>query len=79
MRNNHRNNIPSADTVFRRMKNIALESGSHKCIGSQSCKNTVHKGIECISMFIDETVTIAMVNKAFSYPVNAAIDKHDEP
>ena len=30
-------------------------------------------------MFIDETVTIAMVNKAFSYPVNAAIDKHDEP
>ena len=30
-------------------------------------------------MLIDETVTIAIANNAFSNPVNAAMDDHDEP
>ena len=79
VRNNNRNNILSAGTVFRRIKDIASESGSHRRSGSQGRKNTVHKGIEQISMLIDETVTIAIENGAFSNPVNVAIDEHDEP
>ena len=38
MRNNNHNNIPSADTVFRRIKDIASESGSNRRIGSQDHK-----------------------------------------
>ena len=80
VRNSIRNNIPSADTVFRRIKDIASESGSHRRSGSKNYKrHTVHAGIEQISMLIDETVTIAIENGAFSNPVNIAIDEHDEP
>ena len=38
VRNSIRNNIPSADTVFRRIKDIASESGSNRRIGSQDHK-----------------------------------------
>jgi hypothetical protein len=80
VRNSIRNNIPSADTVFRRIKDIASESESHKRIGSENLKrHTVHAGIEQISMLMDDTVRIAMANNAFSHPVNVAIDEHDEP
>ena len=80
VRNSIRNNIPSADTVFRRIKDIASESGSHRRSGSENYKrHTVHAGIEQISMLIDETVTIAIENGAFSHSVNVAIDEHDEP
>ena len=74
------NNIPSADTVFRRIKDVASESGSHKRIGSENLRrHTVNDEIEYISMPIDETVTIAIANNIFTNPVNAAIDEHDEP
>ena len=33
VRNSNCNNIPSADTVFRRIKDVASESGSHRRIG----------------------------------------------
>ncbi len=79
-RNHAYNHIPSADTVFRRINNIASESGSHRRSGSENLKrHTVNYGIEYISMLIDETVTIAIANNAFSNPVNAAMDDHDEP
>ena len=49
VRNNIRNNIPSADTLLRRIKGIA--SGSHKCIGSKNYKrHTVNDGIEQVSI-----------------------------
>ena len=79
MRNNNRNNIQPADTVFRRIKDIASESGSHKRSGSQGRKNTVRKGIKYISMLIDETVQISIEHGAFSHSVNATIDDYDEP
>ena len=80
VRNSNCNNIPSADTVFRRIKDVASESGSHRRSGSENLKrHTVHHGIEQISMLIDETVHLAIANNAFSHPVNAAIDEHDEP
>jgi hypothetical protein len=80
VRNSIRNNIPSADTVFRRIKGIASESGSHKRIGSENLKmHTVHSGIEQISMLMDDTVRIAMAKGSFMCPVNVAIDGHDEP
>ena len=80
VRNSIHNNIPSADTVFRRIKDIASESGSHRRSGSENLKRyTANYGIEQISMLIDETVTIAMANNAFSHPVNVAVDEHDEP
>ncbi len=80
VRNSIRNNIPSADTVFRRIKDIASESGSHRRSGSENYKrHTVHDGIEYISMLIDETVQLAIEHGAFSHPVNVAIDEHDEP
>lgn len=80
VRNSIRNNIPSADTVFRKIKGIASESGSHKRTGSENIKkHTVHDGIEQISMLIDETVRMAIEHGAFSNPVNVAIDEHDEP
>ena len=80
VRNNNRKNIPSADTVFRRIKDVASESGSHRRSGSENLKrHTVNYGIEQISMLIDETVHLAIANGAFSNPVNAAIDEHDEP
>ena len=79
MNSNH-NHIPSADTVFRRIKDIASESGSHMRSGSENMKrHTVHDGIERISMIIDSTVQIAIANNAFSHPVNVAIDDHDDP
>ena len=80
VRNHVYNNIPSVDTVFRRIKDIASESGSHRRSGSKNYKrHTVHAGIEQICMLIDETVHLAIANNAFSHPVNAAIDEHDEP
>lgn len=80
VRNNNCNHIPSADTVFRRIKNIASESGSHKRSGSESLKrHTVQDGIDWISMIIDSSVQIAIANNAFSTPVNIAIDEHDDP
>ena len=80
MRNHPYNHIPSADTVFRRIKGVASESGSHKRNGSENLRrHTVHDGIEQISMLIDETVHLAIEHGAFSHPVNAAIDEHDEP
>ena len=80
VRNHVYNNIPSADTVFRRIKDIASESGSHRRSGSENLKRpTANYGIEQISMLIDETVQIAIEHGAFSHPVNAAIDEHDEP
>ena len=80
VRNSIRNNIPSADTVFRRIKDVASESGSHKRSGSENYKrHTVHTGIEQISMLMDDTVRIAIEHGAFSNPVNAAIDGHDDP
>ena len=79
VRNSNHNHIPSADTVFRRIKALASESGSHMRSGSQSSKNTVHDGIEHISMIIDSTIELAIANNAFSHPVNVAIDEHDEP
>ena len=80
VRNSSCNSIPSADTVFRRIKDVASESGSHRRSGSENLKrHTVNYGIEQISMLIDETVHLAIANGAFSNPVNAAIDEHDEP
>ena len=80
VRNNIRNNIPSADTIFRRIKDIGSESGSHKRNGSENQKwHTVHACIEQISMLIDRTVQLAIEHGAFSTPVNAAVDEHDEP
>ena len=80
VRNSNCNHIPSADTVFRRIRNIASESGSHRCSGSESLKrHTVHDGLERISMIIDSTVQMAIANNAFSSPVNIAIDEHDDP
>ena len=80
VRNSIRNNIPSADTVFRKIKDIASESGSHKRSGSENYKrHTVHAGIEQISMLMDDTVRIAIEHGAFSNPVNVAIDEHDDP
>ena len=80
VRNSNHNHIPSADTVFRRIKDIASESVSHKRTGSENLKrHTVHDGIEHISMIIDSTVQIAIANNAFSHPVNVAIDDHDDP
>ena len=79
VRNSIRNNIPSADTVFRGIKDIASESGSHRRSGSENYKrHTVHAGIEQISVLIDRTVQIAIEHGAFSNPVNAAIDDHDD-
>ena len=43
VRNSNHNHIPSADTVFRRIKDIASESGSHMRSGSENMKrHTVH-------------------------------------
>ena len=67
-------------TVFRRIRNIASESWSHRRSGSESLKrHTVHDRIDRISTIIDSTVQIAIANNAFSNPVNAAIDEHDDP
>ncbi len=66
--------------IFRRIKDVASESGSHMRSGSENLKrHTVHTGIEHISMIIDSTVELAIANNAFSNPVNVAIDDHDEP
>ena len=80
VRNSICNNIPSAGTVFRRIEDIASESGSHRRSGSENLKkHTVNYGVEQISKIIDETVHLAIANGAFSHPVNIAIDEHDEP
>ena len=80
VRNSTCNSIPSADTVFRKIKNIASESRSHRRSGAENLKrHTVHDGIEYISMFIDVTVQLTIEHGAFLHTVNAAIDEHDEP
>ncbi len=80
VRNSSCNSIPSADTVFRRIRDVASESGSHRRSGSENLKrHNIHDGIEYISMLIDRTVQMTIANGAFSNPVNAAIDEHDEP
>ena len=64
VRNSIRNNIPSADTVFRRIKDIA--SGSHRRSGSENYKrHTVHAGIEQISMLIDADL-LHLISDSFS-------------
>ncbi|WMT50787.1 MAG: hypothetical protein RE471_07355 [Ferroplasma sp.] len=45
MNSNH-NHIPSADTVFRRIKDVALESGAYIRSGSENLKrHTIHDGV----------------------------------
>ena len=72
--------IPSGDTVFRWIKDIGSESGSHMRKGSQPRKKTSsHDGIDAITGLIDLTVKIAIASGSFQHPVNVAIDEHDEP
>jgi len=71
---------PSGDTVFRWIKAIELESGSHRRKGSQLHQRTSsHQGTDAITDLIDLTVRIAIANGSFQHPVNVAIDEHDEP
>ena len=79
LRNNHLKNDPSADTVFRRIKKIASESGSHMRKGSgDRGRKTEHSGMDAVMELIDLTVRIAIANGSFSHPVNVAIDEHDD-
>ncbi len=72
--------IPSGDTVFRWIKDIGSESGSHMRKGSQPHKRTSsHRGTDAITGLIDLTVRIAIANGSFSHAVNVAIDEHEEP
>ena len=65
-------------TAFRRIRNIALKSGSHRRSGSESLKRyIIHDGIDRMSMIIDSTVQMAIANNAFFNPVIVAIDEHD--
>ena len=79
VRNNPLSNNPSADTVFRKIKKIASESGSHIRKGSQTERISNHEGPDSITELIDLTVRTAIHNGAFSLPVNVAIDEHDQP
>ena len=80
LRNDLLKNDPSADTVFRRIRKIASEPGSHMRKGSKSHERmSSHRGIDAITGLIDLTVRIAIANGSFSHPVNVAIDEHDQP
>ena len=79
IRNNPSMHTPSADTVFRKMHEIASEPGSHRRKGSEKKRETEHSGIDVISRLIDGTVKDAMTLGAFMQPVNVAIDEHDQP
>jgi hypothetical protein len=80
VRNNPLTRNPSGDTIFRRIKGIATESGSHRRKGSEGMKKmTRHSGIDAIVDLIEWTVKIAISNGSFSEPVKVAIDEHDEP
>ena len=80
VRNNPLKHNPSGDTIFRMVKGIASESGSHRRSGSENRKIvTNHTGIDSISRLIDLTVKTAIANGAFQKPVNVAIDEHDLP
>lgn len=71
---------PSGDTIFRWIKAMGSESGSHMRKGSLPHQKTSrHLGLDAISDLIDLTVRIAIANGSFRNPVNVAIDEHDEP
>ena len=71
---------PSGDTVFRWIKAIGKESGSHRRKGSQPHQRTSsHQGTDAITDLIDLTVRITIANGSFQHPVNVAVDEHDEP
>ena len=66
MRNNTYVRIPSGDTVFRWIRDIGSESGSHMRKGSQPRKKTSsHDGIDAITGLIDLTVKIAIASGSF--------------
>ena len=80
VRNNPLGCNPSGDTIFRMIKGIASESGSHRRRGSENRKRvTKHTGIDAISNLIDLSIKTAIANGAFQKPVNVAIDEHDVP
>ena len=80
VRNSTLKHNPSGDTIFRMVKGIASESGSHRRSGSENRKRvTKHTGIDAISNLIDLSIKTAIANGAFQKPVNVAIDEHDEP
>lgn len=72
---------PSGDTMFRLLKGIASESGSHRRKGSDRNKKrkTVRTGIQTIESLLDLIVKKAISMGAFSTAVNVAIDEHDHP
>ena len=80
VRNNSSVRTPSGDTVFRWIKDIGSESGSHRRNGPQPGQRTsIHQGTDIITDLIDLTIKIAIANGSFMHPVNVAIDEHDEP
>jgi hypothetical protein len=81
VRNYGNTNTPSGDTMFRLLKEIASESGSHRRKGSDMNKKrkTVRTGIETIDSLLDLIIKKAISMGAFSTPVNVAIDEHDHP
>jgi len=79
VRNSTSVKTPSADTIFRRIENIAYEPGSHKRKGSNNSKKKNQSGIEHITVINDQIISMAISMGAFSSPVDVAIDEHDEP
>ncbi len=81
IRNYGNTRTPSGDTMFRLLKGIASESGSHRRKGSDMGKSgkTVRTGIEKIQSLLDLIVKKAISIGAFSTSVNVAIDEHDHP
>ena len=79
VRNYGNTNTPSGDTMFRLLKEIASESGSHRRKGSDMNKKrkTVRTGMEKIQSLLDLIIKKAISMGAFSTPVNVAIDEHD--
>jgi len=71
---------PSADTVFRRIEEIASEPGSHRRKGSaDNNRKRNHSGTDRIEEINDRIIRMAMSMGAFSSPLDVAIDEHDEP
>lgn len=80
VRNNPLRRTPSGDTIFKRIKGIASEPGSHRRKGSNDRKGVMNRsGINSVCDLIDLSVKTAIANSAFQKPVNVAIDEHDEP
>ncbi|MHB1440414.1 MAG: transposase [Cuniculiplasma sp.] len=81
VRNHKTARTPSGDTMFRLLKGIASESGSHRRKGSDMGENrkTVRTGIEKIQSLLDLILEKAISIGAFSTPVNVALDEHDQP